>query len=72
MKYVTQLWLVGLIAAAAARGLLLGLNALLGPHPFLSGIAVLGVYGTLYLAGTALLGMHETKRLLERLGLRRR
>lgn len=57
-------------AALGAAGVAFALGRTVAlPHPILRGAVVLGVYGALYLAGTAALGLPEAKALLKRVRL---
>jgi putative peptidoglycan lipid II flippase len=57
MGFAGQLWIVALVAAAAARA---GALAAPGLPPLFMGVAILSLYGALYLAGSALLGIRES------------
>jgi len=63
--FACRLWGAALVAAAAARA---GKLAAPGLPPLLGGIAILALYGVLYFAGSALLGIRESHAFLR--GLR--
>jgi putative peptidoglycan lipid II flippase len=65
VRFALRLWLVALVAAAAARAAAL---AAPGLPPLLGGAVTLSLYGVLYLAGSALIGVRESREFL--LGLR--
>jgi len=63
--FACRLWGVALVAAAAAR---CGQLAAPSLPPLLGGVAILALYGALYVAGAALLGIRESQAFLR--GLR--
>ena len=69
--FACRLWGVALVAAVAARA---GKLAAPGLPPLLGGIAILALYGVLYFAGSALLGIRESHAFLRglRAGVTRR
>jgi putative peptidoglycan lipid II flippase len=66
---VARLWASALIAAAAAWAVKLLVPS---AHPVVQAVAVLGVYGTTFLAATLLLGVAEARGALARVMRRRR
>jgi putative peptidoglycan lipid II flippase len=62
--FACRLWGVALVAAAAAR---CGQMAAPSLPPLLGGVAILALYGALYFAGAALLGIRESQAFLRAL-----
>ena len=67
ISYLSQVWLAALLAAAAARGLLLEVGS---GGPIVVAILVLGLYGFLFFAVGLALGLPEARSMLEMLGRR--
>jgi putative peptidoglycan lipid II flippase len=74
LAFLAQVWIAALLAAAAARGLLLFLQGLLfflGPRgPVLLAVPVLGVYGIVFFAVSLALKLPEAQSMIGMIGRR--
>jgi putative peptidoglycan lipid II flippase len=66
--YVATLWLLGIVAAAAAWGVRMVIPAM---HPAIAAALVLGPYGIVYIGGAMMRGLPEARALLRRVRPRR-
>jgi putative peptidoglycan lipid II flippase len=66
--YVASLWLLGIVAAAAAWGVRMVIPAM---HPAITAALVLGPYGIVYIGGATMRGLPEAHALLRRVRPRR-
>jgi putative peptidoglycan lipid II flippase len=62
-RFLVKLWVASLVSGGAAFALK---RELTGHHPFLRGLAVLGVFGAVYFPLGTLLGVDEAKQILAR------